>query len=150
MLACSFWGKSRKQSPHSCFFFFLSKTLSIYNSINHKFWFMTPSVLVCALFYLLISNNDAPWTQFKNTSISNILYFPMCSFPYPIFLFHFQGNHYQEFYHFFALKNCVGCILFIVLLDFQLSKRYHTGCKCLGIASFTQHYVTSCNSSCCM
>lgn len=31
---------------------------------------------------------------------------------YSIFLFHFQDTTFQEFYHFFALKNCLSYILF--------------------------------------
>lgn len=52
----------------------------------------------------------------SRTGIFPIVCISQCSFPYTIFLFHFQGNHHEEFHHFFALKNCLSCIPFIVLI----------------------------------
>ena len=58
----------------------------------------------CQYWYVPFSLLINIMMRYEPKSISNNLYFPMCSFLYPIFLIHFQSTTYQEFFPFPHLK----------------------------------------------
>lgn len=102
----------------------------------------TPLILVICSFTLNIMIHCELNSR---TRIFPIIYISQCtpSFtPSSCSCFTFKVTT-EEFYHFFALKNCLSCIRFMVLLDFQFSKRYHTGCSLRHVLAFFTHYVTN-------